>query len=186
MIRINLLPRVARRRLPGRQFLEFALPIAVLVVAIIMTVVVVNQNAALRRQIADTDQEIEKIRPEVARVLELDRQIAVLRDKERVILALVRQQLPAASVLNDVRLLIPKEAWLTALSVPEPSALGLEGYALNYLAVAQMMDNLSTGQLFQSVDLTVVQLERIGAREIVKFSVTARIAKPQPLGGDRP
>jgi Tfp pilus assembly protein PilN len=185
MIRINLLPRLPRRRVPGRRFLEVGLPIIVLAAVAIWSVALANRNATLERRNQEVDREIAAIQPEVARVLELDRQIAQLRAKEDVILELVRQQLPAASVLNEVRLLIPRDAWITALSVPEPAALGIEGFALTYPTLAQLMDNLATGQLFRSVDLTLSQTERIGLREVVRYSVTARIEKPQ-AGGERP
>ncbi|MDQ7857259.1 MAG: PilN domain-containing protein [Armatimonadota bacterium] len=185
MIRINLLPRIPRRRLPGRRFLEAGLPLVTIAVVILWSVVLMNRNAGIERRIQEVDRQIAEIQPVVARVLELDRQIAQLRAKEQVILELVRQQLPAASVLNEVRLLIPRDAWVTSLSVPEPEALGIDGFALTYPTVAQFMDNLSAGQLFRSVDLTVTQTERIGAREVVRYSVTARIQKPQ-AGGQRP
>lgn len=186
MIRINLLPRVSRRRVPGRKWIEYGIPAVALLAVIVLWAWLGSQNRSLERQITDANDEIAELQPTVARVLELDRQIAVLRDKEKVILDLVAQQLPAASILNEVRLLIPKDAWLVSLSVPEPSALGIEGFALNYPVVAQLMDNLRAGQLFNSVDLTVAQTERVGPREVVKFSVTARVQKPQATGGDRP
>lgn len=185
MIRINLLPRVPRRRLISRQWVEIGLPVLALVASIVLSIWIVNQNNALRRDIAGAQKEIAELQPIVARVLDLDRRIAALREREKVILDLLKQQLPAASVLNEVRLLIPKDAWLTGLNVPEPSALNLEGFALTYPVVAQLMDNLRAGQLFRQVDLTVAQVERIGTREVVKFSVTARIQKPQAAGGDR-
>lgn len=186
MIRINLLPRIPRRRLISRRWVEIGLPVAVVLVAIILSVWIVNQNNGLRHDIAGAQKEIAELQPIVARVLDLDRRIAALREQEKVILDLLKQQLPAASVLNEVRLLIPKDAWLTGLNVPEPSGLSIEGFALSYPVVAQLMDNLRAGQLFRQVDLTVAQVERIGTRDVVKFSVTARIEKPQVAGGDRP
>jgi Tfp pilus assembly protein PilN len=186
LIRINLLPRVSRRRVPGRQWIEYGVPIVVLLAVVALWASISAQNRRLAHQIDEANAEIAELQPTVARVLELDRQIAVLRDKEKVILDLIEQQLPAAAILNEVRLLIPKDAWLVGLSVPEPSALGIEGFALSYPIVAQLMDNLRAGQLFSSVDLTVAQSERVGPREVVKFSVTARIQKPQATGGDRP
>ncbi len=106
MIHINLLPRVPRRRLPGRQFLEVGLPLVVVVLAVVASFVLFSRNDGLERRLADTNKEIADLQPTVARVLELDRQIAVMRDKEKVIASLLNQQLPAASVLNDFRLLI--------------------------------------------------------------------------------
>jgi Tfp pilus assembly protein PilN len=186
LIRINLLPRVPRRRLPGRQFIEIGIPAVTLVIVIILGLLMAARNSGLQRQIADVQTAIAEIKPTVDRVLELDRQIAEMRSKETVITELLAQQLPASSVLNEMRLLIPRDVWLTSLSVPEPSALNIEGFGLTYPSVAQLMDNLSTGQLFRTVDLTVAQTERVGGREVVKFSVTARVQKPQAAGGSRP
>lgn len=185
MIRINLLPRAPRRRLPGRQFIQIGLPLLTLALIIVMGSLIYSQNNALERDIAAANKEIADLQPTVARVLELDRQISVLREKEKVILDLIMQQLPAASVLNEIRLLIPKDVWVTSMNVPEPSALTIEGLALNYHAVAQLMDNLATGQLFRVVDLTLAQVDRVGAREVVRYNVTARIVKPQAQGGVR-
>lgn len=186
MIRINLLPRVPRRRLPGREFIEYGLPLLTLAVVIVLWVMVGARNRGLEVENAKATKEFNDLQPVVARVLELDRQIAVMRDKEKVIASLLNQQLPAAAILNEFRLLIPKEVWTTSLSLPEPSALSVEGVALNYYAVAQLMDNLATGRLFRLVDLSLVQIDRIGPKDVVKFSVTARIQKPQPVGGERP
>jgi Tfp pilus assembly protein PilN len=185
LIRINLLPRVPRRRLPGRQFLELGLPLLALGVVIVLGLFIANQNRGLERQLLDVNREISDLQPVVARVEELDRQIALNKAKEQRLTDLMKGQLPAASVLNEFRLLIPKDVWVTGLSVPDSSALSIEGLALNYFAVAQLMDNLAAGQLFRQVDLTLVQLDHVGSREVVKYQVTARIQKPQ-AGGDRP
>lgn len=186
MIRINLLPKVTRRRVPGRTLLEVALPLAALAAVLVLWAMISGQNASLRRDIASADEEIATLRPAAARVLELDRQITSMRERERVVGDLLKQQLPAASVLNEVRLLIPREVWVLSMSVPEPTALSLEGLAMNYYAVARLMDNLVTGQLFREVDLSVVQLEKVGPTEVVRYQITARISRAQAMGGDRP
>ncbi len=187
MIRINLLPRVPRRRLVGgRQIFELGIPAAVLVLALAASFVISQRTAALRDRIARTNQEIQELRPVVARVEELDRLILSSKKKEQVVAELLKQQLPAASVLNEMRLLIPKDVWMVSLSVPDPSSLNMEGLAKNHHAVARLMDNLATGQLFRRVDLTVLQLEKVGIVEVVRFQVTATIAKPQTVGGERP
>ncbi|MGH2374038.1 MAG: PilN domain-containing protein [bacterium] len=186
MIRINLLPKVPRKILPGRTILEVGLPVAVFGIAIVLWAVLAGQNAALQRDIDVANKEIAELGPTVARVIELERQIAAMRERERVVADLLKQQLPAAAVLNEIRLLIPKEVWVLTMNVPEPSAISMEGMAMNYYAVARLMDNLASGQLFREVDLTVVQLEKIGASEVVRYQITARIFKPQAIGGDRP
>ncbi len=184
MIRISLLPRVPRRRLPGRRVFEIGLPVAVAVILLLAAVWMNQRNAGVAAEVAAANREIAEIKPQVDRVLELDRLIKAMRDKEAVIVDLLKQQLPAASIMNEFRLLIPRDVWVTSLSVPEPTSLNIEGMAMTYYAVAQLMDNLGTGQLFRGVDLTVVQLERIGTRDVVRFQVTARIERPQASGGD--
>ncbi|MGH2405919.1 MAG: PilN domain-containing protein [bacterium] len=186
MIRINLLPKAPRKIVPGRTILEIGLPVAVLGIVIVLWAVLTGQNVALQRDVDATNKEITELRPTVERVIELDRQIAAMRERERVVADLLKQQLPAAAILNEVRLLIPKEVWVLSMNVPEPSALNLEGMAMNYYAVARLMDNLAAGQMFREVDLTVVQLEKVGPREVVRYQITARISKPQAMGGDRP
>lgn len=179
MIRINLLPRAPRRRLPAQRVLELVLPAAVLVAVVVWTLMLGARVGARRAELDRLDREVAALRPTVARVEELDRQIGALRRKESLLAELLKQQLPAASILNEVRLLIPRDVWLTAMSVPEEGTLNLEGFGMTHYAVAQLMDNLALGQLFRAVDLTVVQLERVGAAEVVRFQVNARVLRPQ-------
>lgn len=185
MIRINLLPRQPRRRLPGgRPLVEVILPVAVLVVALAASLLLINQRNGLEAEIARVKREADALRPEVEQVVQLERQIAVMKTKEKLVADLLKQQLPAASILNEVRLLIPKDVWTLALNVPEPSSLSMEGMAVNYYAVARLMDNLSAGQLFRSVDLTVAQAEKVGGTtDVVRFQITARISRPQTAAG---
>jgi Tfp pilus assembly protein PilN len=161
------------------------LPLLALGVVFVLALFIANQNRTLESRLADVKQEIASLEPVVARVKVLDQQIALNKAKEQRLADLMKGQLPAASVLNEFRLLIPKDVWVTGLTVPDSQALSIEGLALNYLAVAQLMDNLAAGQLFRQVDLTLVQLDHVGSREVVKYQVTARIQKPQ-AGGDRP
>lgn len=185
MIRINLLPRQPKRRLAGgRPILEIVLPAAAVVLVLLGWLFLTNQRNGLEADIAKAKAEADALRPEVEQVMQLDRQIAVMKTKERLVSDLLKQQLPAASILNEVRLLIPKDVWTLALNVPEPSSLSMEGMAVNYYAVARLMDNLNGGQLFRSVDLTVAQAEKLGgSTDVVRFQITARILKPQAAAG---
>ena len=165
--------------------MEFGLPLAVLVAVVVWSLLLVSQRSGIQADVDAANRKVEELRPTVARVLELDRQIATMRERENIVAALKKQQLPAAAVLNEVRLLIPKEVWVVTLSVPDTASLSLEGLALNYYAVARLMDNLAAGQLLNKVDLSVVQTEKIGPTEVVRFQVTARISRPQASGGGR-
>jgi len=159
------------------------LPIAVVILTLAAWLFLVNQRNGLEAQITQVKQEADALRPDVEQVMQLERQIAVMKTKERLVSDLLKQQLPAASILNEVRLLIPKDVWTLALNVPEPSSLSMEGMAVNYYAVARLMDNLTGGQLFRSVDLTVAQAEKVGGTDVVRFQITARISRPQTTAG---
>jgi Tfp pilus assembly protein PilN len=164
--------------------LEVIVPVAVLVLALVASAVLYSQRNRLQAQIDDLKREADALRPDVEQVLQLEQQIAGMKAKEKLVADLLKQQLPAASILNEVRLLIPKDVWTLALNVPEPSSLSMEGMAVNYYAVARLMDNLSAGQLFRSVDLTVAQAEKVGGTtDVVRFQITARIQRPQTASG---
>jgi len=183
LIRINLLPKQPRRRFQGKPILEIVLPVAAVVLVLGASLFLTSQRNGLEAQIAKAKAEADALRPQVEEVKRLGQQIAVMKTKERLVSDLLKQQLPAASILNEVRLLIPKDVWTLALNVPEPSSLSMEGMAVNYYAVARLMDNLTGGQLFRSVDLTVAQAEKVGGNDIVRFQITARILKPQAAAG---
>jgi Tfp pilus assembly protein PilN len=179
MIRINLLPKAPRRRLPGRPLLEIGIPLVVALILVIWYLALSTGVERLAQQIGQVNKEIDELQPQVTAVEELKRQIEEARKKEELLAQLLATQLPASSILANLRVLIPKDVWIVSLSVPNTGSFSLDGSAMSYVAVARLMENLETARLFEGLDLTVAERERIGETDTVKYSVTGRLLRPR-------
>ncbi len=178
MIRINLLPRAPRRRIAGRPLLEIGVPLVALVVLVIWYYALNGQVVRVRQDLATTEKEIAQLQPEIERVEQLKKQIEDARKKEELLAQLLATQLPASSILTNVRVLIPKDVWLTSLTVPDTRSFTMEGFALSYVAVARLLDNMETAGLFAEMDLSTAERDRIGTIDVVKYGISGHLVRP--------
>jgi Tfp pilus assembly protein PilN len=177
--KINLLPRAAKRRFAfGKRIFQVFLPLGVLAGLVLYYLALQGTIFAIRTQIAKTDQEIARLQPEVTRVQELRRQIDASKRREVLLAQLLASQLPASAILGSVRTLIPKEAWITLVNVPDTSSFNIEGYAMSYVVVARLMDNLESSQMFSDIDLSVVERDKIDKFEVIKYKVVGTLVRP--------
>lgn len=179
MIRINLLPKAPPRRISGRPLFEIGIPLVVLAVLVIWWLGLSARVEGLKREIQATDRAISELQPQVERVEELKRQIEAAKKKEDLLAQLLATQMPASSILTNLRVLIPKDVWITTLSIPDTSSFTLEGFAMSYAAVARLLENLESARLFEGLDLSVAERERIGTTDTVKYTVTGRLLRPR-------
>lgn len=178
MIRINLLPRAPRRRLPGRPLFEIGVPVVVLVALILWYLGLQASVVRVDRDIKAAEEQIKVLTPQVQAVEDLKKRIEEAKKKEDLLAQLLATQLPASSILTNVRVLIPRDVWLVTLAVPDTRSFTMEGFAMSYVAVARLMDNLESARIFEGLDLTSAERDRIGATEVVKYSVTGRLVRP--------
>ena len=176
MIRINLLPR-ERVRAPAPAPLRIGgAVIALLLVAVVAATLFLNaRNAAVREEIAAINAEITELEPKVARVEELKRLIEVAERKEQMLKRLEAARIPWDQVLLELRVVIPRNVWLTSVSAAQDGNLVFNGFGLSYTDVARFMVNLESSRMFDGTDLTVSQRQLMGARQTVNFSVTSHL-----------
>ncbi len=186
MIRINLLPRAPRRRIAGRPLLEIGIPLVVLVVLVVWFTVLNRQVVQIRQDIKTTEDQITQLQPEIERVEQLKKQIEDARKKEELLAQLLATQLPASSILTNVRVLIPKDVWLTSLTVPDTRSFTMEGFALSYVAVARLLDNMETAGIFEGMDLSTAERDRIGSTEVIKYGISGHLVRPGQSPEGRP
>jgi Tfp pilus assembly protein PilN len=178
VIRINLLPRAPRRRISGRPLIEIGIPLAALVIVVFLYITLAASVRGRQGQITQTEADIAQLQPEVQAVEDLKRRIEEAKKKEDLLAQLLATQLPASAILTNVRALIPRDVWLTTLSVPDTRSFTMEGFGLSYVAVARLMDNMESANIFAALDLSSAERDRIGATEVVKYSVTGRVVRP--------
>jgi Tfp pilus assembly protein PilN len=177
MIRINLLPRERVRR--GAAVAPRAL--ALLMIGVLGFVVVAStlylnaRNRRVEAELARVNQEIEALKPKVARVEELRRQIEVARRKEQLLRQLEAMRVNWDVVLEEVRTLMPRDVWLTQVELRDAGALSFNGYAMTYEAVARFMVSLEGSEMFQNADMTISQKQKIANRNVINFSVVVNL-----------
>jgi Tfp pilus assembly protein PilN len=176
MIRINLLPR-ERVRAPAPAPLRIGgVLIALLLAAVLVATLFLNaRNRAVREEIAAINAEITELEPRVARVEELKRLIEVAERKEQMLKRLEAARVPWDQVLLELRVVIPRNVWLTSISAAQDGNLVFNGYGLSYTDVARFMVNLESSRMFESTDLTVSQRQLIANRQTINFSVTSHL-----------
>lgn len=178
MIRINLLPKAPTRRISGRPLFEIGIPLVVLAIVVVWFLVLSGQVKDLKGEIQKTQGLIDELRPQVERVTQLKLQIEAAKKKEALLAGLLATQMPASSILTNLRVLIPKDVWITTLTVPNTGTFSLDGSAMSYVAVARLLENLESARLFEGLDLSVAERERVGTTDTVKYSVTGRLVRP--------
>lgn len=176
MIRINLLPRERVRRKAVAPRALLLLLVGVLAFVVVLSTLYLNaRNHRVEAELARVNREIEVLRPKVARVEELRRQIEIARRKEQLLKQLEAMRVNWDVVLEEVRTLMPRDVWLTQTELRDGGALTFNGYAMSYEAVARFMVNLEGSEMFHNADMTVSQRQRIGSRDVINFSVVTEL-----------
>lgn len=180
MIKINLLPRerVRRPAIAPRLLAVLAL-VAVVAGVVLVWITLTAQIRILEGDIRDEQQRIEELKPQVAEVEALQRQIADARRKEQLLRQLQGLRIPWERVLSELRRILPADVWLIRIEARSDGNLSFNGFGLSYESVARFMVNLDASPLFQNADLTIGQKQGVAGRDVVNFSVTARLAAPQ-------
>jgi type IV pilus assembly protein PilN len=181
MIRINLLPqeeRVQKRKmaLPGVAAVAPLALVALFVAAVIgITVMERSRIASLNRDIARSEEEARRLKPQIDKVNELTRRREELNTRLGIIQDLDKGRFHAVRLMDEVAADIPAYLWLTALKDQGGTKVSLEGVTFSNLVVADLMMRLDRSDVFQNIDLVVTQKGLIDNREVTQFTVTADV-----------
>jgi Tfp pilus assembly protein PilN len=179
MIKINLLPRERIRRVAVAPRILVGLVAAVVVAGLVLVTLYLNvQNALLRSELAQVNARIEELRPQVAEVEALQRQINEARRKEQLLRQIEAMRIPWDRVFNELRKIMPADVWLIRVDAKGDGTLTFNGFGVSYESVARFMVNLNASPVFQNADVTIAQKQDMGNRPVINFSVTAQLAPP--------
>ncbi|SRR5713226_3535966 len=179
MIKINLLPKERIRRVAVAPRILVGLVAVVVLAGLVLFTLYLNlQNALLRGEIAQVNARIEELRPQVAEVEALQRQINEARRKEQLLRQIEAMRIPWDRVMNELRKIMPADVWLIRVDAKGDGTLTFNGFGLSYESVARFMVNLNASPVFQNADVTIAQKQDMGNRPVINFSVTAQLAPP--------
>jgi len=176
-IRINLLaPERRRRRRIGPVGIGLAVLAAVVLLLVVVGVVLQVRIAGMRSHLEEVQAEVERLRPEALQVERMKRAVDAMHRRETFIRQFFTAQIPAAEAILDLSLAIPRDTWITQFLVQGGRAVQVEGVtAQDNESVALFMLNLDQSPHFRNVDLSVSERQRIGTRDVIRFSLTAEL-----------
>jgi len=162
MIRINLL-QVAEVEYSAPTPLNPAVPvggvaIASIIIVIIMYVAQTTKLQQMKTEHEKLDLQYRQLQPVIAELESLQQAQKQLMDRKTVIQQLENERLRYPEFMDDFIKLLPGNLWLTGLttqSVPQASNLtvGMDVTALDNYAIADLIANLESSQIFADVDL---------------------------------
>jgi type IV pilus assembly protein PilN len=163
MIHVNLLP--PELETPKTPF-NPAYPIGVVAAVVFIGLFWVyrkqiNVREAQRLEITKANNEIKQLEPIIAQVEQLETAKAQLTQKKGIIQSLENERLRYPQFMDDLVRLLPTNIWLTNLTtIPQANGaamdvtLGLA--ALDNYAIADLVSNLESSQIFTDIDLSQI------------------------------
>jgi Tfp pilus assembly protein PilN len=184
MIRINLLP-AEMEAAPSQINPAIPLSIAVIIPALVLTPIHLGQMATRRRiqtETASLKSELERYQPIIAQVEALESAKVQLSQRKSIIQQLESERLRYPQFLDDFLKLLPGNLWLTNLTTigkPNDTAMtvNMDVMALDNYAIADLVANLETSQLFSDVDLGAIAISNAATGQTMSFHITTNYRK---------
>jgi type IV pilus assembly protein PilN len=178
MIRINLLPaREARRRVELRHQLQAAIVVVLAVVGgSVWAYTIQNSELAARQQdLVGVEEEIKRLEEIIKEVQKFETKKTQMEKKVGAIEDLKLKQNRPARLLEDISHSIPDQMWLSSVK-DTGGALQISGKSFDNVGIAAFMENLERSPSFGTVELIESKTELMQGRQVVAFTVVARIA----------
>ena len=183
MIRINLLPPEMKAA-PAHINPAAPLSAAVIIPMIILAPLHMCQMATrkkLQTETASLSNQLESYRPIIAQVEALEVAKVQLTQRMSVIQQLDNERLRYPQFLDDFLKLLPGNLWLTNLTTigKNDGGLGIsmDVMALDNYAIADLIANLETSQVFSEVDLGAISIAQTPVGQTMSFHVMSTYRK---------
>ncbi|HYM91562.1 MAG TPA: PilN domain-containing protein, partial [bacterium] len=134
-----------------------------------------DRASSVRAQLIGVQKKLDALGPIDAQVKQLEQTVAVLQARQAALKQLLTNQLPASESLEAIKTVIPRDVWLVNVSTQGGHNVLFDGSTFSYKSVARFMVALRDSERFRNIDLTSTQKDRVGQREVVKFSVTGEL-----------
>lgn len=178
MIRINLLPaREARRRIELRHQMQTAVLVVLLALGGgVWGYTTQNSNLEERQQeLAQVQEEIKRLEAIIKEVQQFENKKNLLAKKVGAIEDIKTRQRRPARLLDEISRSLPDQMWL--LSIKDTGAgMQISGKSFDNVGIAAFMENLERSLTFGSVELIESKSEILQGRQVVAFTVVARVA----------
>ena len=178
MIRVNLLPPMAEA---APTEISPVIPIAVvagvpLIGLFLFHIKLKKRDTDLRTQAAQLQHQRESLQPILNQVKALDDAKASLNQRKGVIQQLESERLRYPQFMDDFVKLLPGNLWLVNLNTTSPQGgntltVGMDVVALDNYAIADLVSNLESSQIFTDVDLGAISATQNPTGQSLTFHV---------------
>lgn len=178
MIRVNLLPKVGRRKAASdwRSNAGGAAAAFVLIAMVYMWWSVSSQARSLEGEIVSMQAEIQKLEAVAQKVDQFKADKKRLEERLKVIQTLLASQSVPVHLLQALNDELPDEVWLSAIT-KTGGRLVIRGYSFTDFGIANFMTRLGrTAPLFQNVELVVSEQAELQKVPLKKFEIICKIA----------
>ncbi|MFQ5846401.1 MAG: PilN domain-containing protein [Candidatus Methylomirabilales bacterium] len=178
MIKVNLLPRVARRA-GGGDWRSMAGAAGAVLIVLGMGYQwwsLSSQARTLERKIVTMQAEIKKLEVVAKKVDKFKADKKLLEARIKVIRTLLASQSVPVHILQALNDKLPDEMWISALS-KTGTRLVIRGYSFTDFGIANFMTQLGrTAPLFREVELVVSEQAEVQKVPLKKFEIVCNVA----------
>lgn len=190
--RINLLPPELAQRKRARAILS-SLGAGGLVLILVLGLVYgvqIGRLASERNKLEEQQQRNDALQAQITQLASVERSQRVLQQKTQILAQLTEREVLWSTVLNDISLVIPTEAWLTQFSATVAAGGGevtegeevfgtitLNGMTFSHIDVAKWLTRLSSVEQFTFPYLSLSQKTESGGTPLVTFNSSVRLSE---------
>lgn len=187
MIKINLLPKDARKRVGlTQQIVIMAIMILATIFGIAFAWSTLDGMIAQRQEeIARTQQRLQELQKVIEEINKFEAQRQALEQKLAVIAKLEKEQKIPVHMLDELFLTLEDDMWLTSFQQQNQDLL-VNGSALSNPVVSDYMRNLEESPYFGNIELVVSQSRQIGTQTVRDFQLKVTLTPPQETAAAAP
>lgn len=181
MIRINLLPVRAAQKKEKLRSQASILLLCLLLVSAVCGALYMQQmlaNGNLKKDIALIDQENAKLKVELGKVANIEKETADLEKKLAILDSLQADRTGPVRLLDELINALPEKVWLTQYT-EKNGKISLDGFGDSENTVAKFMNNLEMSPKYKSVVLNVTEQSAVGGIKMQKFTLSC-LAEASP------
>lgn len=181
-IEINLLPAEFRRQkkdfswILDRRVVWPVVAIVVFVFCVFLLFAYMNDSRqTLQNALASTKAEIEKEKPLLDKIKELDGKIAIITQKRNALKSIQVSKKRWVILFENISAILPPNMWLTALQQTSAYEMELRGTTYDFSEVAEYMVKLEKQVSIASVTLVTITNTKVEGEDAYTFTMKAKI-----------
>lgn len=191
-VEINLLPAEYRKVKNDLSWIldrRIIWPIVALLVELVLIFLLMvhmqDVTSQLENQLQSTLAEVEKEKPLLNKITELDNKLSIIAQKNNALKSIQVSKKRWVILFENLSSIIPPNMWLTNLNQIGANEMELKGFTFDFSEVAEYMVKLEKQVSISAVSLISIATTKTGAEDTYNFTIKASIKQDLGLEGAR-